>query len=262
MARIDVVCACVLFLGSTGQARAEEGDGPAPINTTQSVSAGAYDEAFMGEGEKRVSGYGHPSGIYTGVIPGASKGGAQASPHSRGGPPTITWPGFQMLPDGSSRVFIQSTAPIEPKVVPAADGKFSIDLPGARVAARTNRLPLDTRFFNTPVTKVSLNVLRSGATLQLDLRAPVTPHVSSERGAAGYYFTYIELPKGEYVAKAAAPVVDAPTRPGSKLIGKPSTKVTGSGQASVEATQDTRAADGEASARGKASVSAGIKLGL
>jgi hypothetical protein len=152
-----------------------------------------------------------------------------------------------MLPDGSSRVFIQSTAPIEPKVLQAADGKFELRLPGARIAAQTNRLPLDTRFFNTPVTKVSVNVGGAGATVQLDMRATVTPQVTSVPGNAGFYFTYIDLPKGEYIKGAQTPSTAAPAKPASKVIGKP------------VAASPASASVG--TAPGSATWSAGIKLG-
>ena len=132
-----------------------------------------------------------------------------------------------MRPDGSSRVFIQSTAPLEPKVSSSADGKFELQLPRARVAAKTNRLPLDTRFFNTPVTKVSVSSASGGAIVQVELRAAVTPTVSSEPGPTGYFFTYIELPKGDYLARpsaapasAAAPIDTAPPAHPSKVLGK------------------------------------------
>jgi hypothetical protein len=152
-----------------------------------------------------------------------------------------------MLPDGSSRVFIQSTAPVEPKVLPASDGSFELRLPGARIAAQTNRLPLDTRYFNTPVTKVSVNVSGGGVTVQLDMRAAVTPQVASVPGSAGFYYTYIDLPKGEYVKGATTPSAAAPAKPASKVIGKP------------VAAAPASAAVG--AAPGSATWSAGIKLG-
>ncbi|MEY4582887.1 MAG: hypothetical protein RL701_7590 [Pseudomonadota bacterium] len=184
-------------VGPQGRAAAEQ-DGPAPVNTTRSVSAGAGDDISPRGDVADVNEPQHAAGVYMGVVPGATTQPPAAVRVPKAGN-TITWPGFQMRPDGSSRVFIQSTAPIEAQPTAAA-GKFVVHLPGARVAADTNRLPLDTRFFNTPVTKVSLSVDRTGATLALELRSEVTPQISSERDNTGYYFTYIDLPKGSYVA--------------------------------------------------------------
>jgi hypothetical protein len=254
MVRIEAVCVCVLFLGGYAGARAhgQDSDGPAPVDTTRSMSAAPDDLVGGRAAEGNGAGPGHASGTYMGVVPGAASAPSPAHPASKG-PPTITWPGFQMRPDGSSRVFIQSTAPIEPKVLPAADGKFALRLPGARVAAQTNRLPLDTRFFNTPVTKVSVSVAGAGATVQLDMRAPVTPHVSSERSGSGYYFTYIDLPKGEYIkgsGTSSQATLPLDAKPGTKVIGKP---------AAVSNTVSARS-DGPET-QGSARVSAGIQLG-
>lgn len=254
MFRIEAVCAGVLFLGASAYVSAED-DGPAPVNTTQSISAGADIGLTEPSASGNGAGYGHASGVYTGVVPRASElaSGAEAKAQPHKGPLTITWPGFQMLPDGSSRVFIQSTAPLAPKVLPAADGKFELQLPGARVTAHTNRLPLDTRFFNTPVSRVSLSVARSGATLQLEMRAPVTPQISTTQGNEGYYFTFVELPKGEYIKDAAPANAELPTmqtpKPGSKIIGKPATSAEASGR-----VQNT-------SAHGEVRATAGFQFG-
>jgi hypothetical protein len=172
-----------------------------PINTTRSVSAGADDDIIThGDEASSSSVPEHAAGTYMGVVPGSTTPPPAA--RSVKAPATITWPGFQMRPDGSSRVFIQSTTALDPQPT-AAPGKYAVHLPGAHVSSGTNRLPLETRFFNTPVTKVSLSVDRTGATLILDLRANVTPSISSDRGPNGYYFTFIDLPKGSYVSSPA-----------------------------------------------------------
>lgn len=179
-------------------------DGPPPINTTRSISAGADDDIITEGDHNNTAEPGHAEGTYMGVAPG-SEAQPPAAIAAKKGPATITWPGFQMRPDGSSRVFIQSTTALETQPTAAA-GKYTLHLPGAHVSGGTNRLPLDTRYFNTPVTKVSLSSDRSGVTLVLDLRAEVTPSISSEKGSAGYFFTYIDLPKGNYAASNAKPV--------------------------------------------------------
>lgn len=272
MVRSQALCASVLFLVSPAfglalvNAQQDNGhEGPAPIDSTQSISAGAGDDLGAPpdpregrETEERATSSGHSGGAYGGVVPGGPNKLRKPAPAAKGAP-TITWPGFQMRPDGSSRVFIQSTKAIEPKVLATAAGKYELQLPGARVAEKTNRLPLDTRFFNTPVTKVSVTAARSGAVVQLDLRASVAPQVNSEQGPSGYYFTYIELPKGEYLKGAgggqngAAADSSLPTlqksAPVSKVIGKPA----GAGSLSKPAQAP--------STHSEASMSAGIKLG-
>jgi hypothetical protein len=219
MSRAHPTCVVLLILAVTHSAALAEEDGPQPVNTTASLSAGADEDITRRHdvfaSSDRVQE--HPAGTYTGVAPGATATPAVSVPAGKG-PATITWPGFQMRADGSSRVFIQSTSALEPQPSAAA-GKFVVLLPGARVSGGTNRLPLETRFFNTPVTRVSLAVTHDGVQLTLDLRGDVVPRVSSERGPNGYYFTYIDLPKGQFVAvvpkpkpgavaQAAAPAAD------------------------------------------------------
>jgi hypothetical protein len=262
MSRAQSSWLLVVLLGAVHtHTRAE--DGPPPINTTRSVSAGADDDIITHGDEASSSVSGHATGTYMGVVPGsATPPPAARTVHS---PATITWPGFQMRPDGSSRVFIQSNTPLDPQPTAAA-GKYAVHLPGAHVSSGTNRLPLETRFFNTPVTKVSLTVDRSGATVVLDLRASVTPSISSERGANGYYFTYIDLPKGSYVSapnKTGAPPEPEGTAEQQSASGKQTfapQKQTKSLEGDVSGEAD---ADNELPPGVKASshTRAGIKLG-
>jgi hypothetical protein len=274
MFRIEAVRVCALFMGALGsltygsvgaQDGAGDDDGPPPVDSTQSISAGADSDIYMRHEKLNAAqapgNPGHASGTYAGVVPGSANQAPAAAHTERAakGAPTITWPGFQMRPDGSSRVFIQSTAPLEPKVLTAENGKLELQLPNARVAEKTNRLPLDTRFFNTPITKVSVNAARSGAVVQLDLRSPVTPQISSEPGAAGYFFTYIELPKGEYLKTATAANSSSSEVMPTLQMQKPSSKIIGKTPAPAPAPAAT--AKSQNSVQGEASVRGGLKLG-
>ena len=164
-------------------------------------------------------------------------------------------------------MFIQSTSALDLQPS-AAPGKYLVTLPGARVSAGTNRLPLETRFFNTPVTRVSLNVSRDGAQLVLDLRADIVPQISSERGPTGYYFTYIDLPKGQFVAAtdkpkaaAASPTVASANVPAPHMQGPDD--LTTSLDSSDEDAAAVRRAERELppSIKAHTSVSGSIKLG-
>jgi hypothetical protein len=258
-------CVCCVLAAASG-GRAQEYDGPAPVNTTASLSAGADEDitirprnAPLIQNEQP----GHPLGTYAGVVPGAS--GTPAVPVAKSETkPVITWPGFQMRQDGTSRVFIQSTTALTPQPT-AAGPRFSVYLPGAKVAGNTNRLPLETRFFNTPVSRVNIEVQRDGVTLVLDLRAEVSPVVSSERGPTGYYFLYIDLPKGTFVkTPAPAPTADVPPIPASAPERTRETPKSGSvqGQASAHAKAEADTTAHEAKASTRAEAKTGIKLGL
>jgi hypothetical protein len=242
--------------------RAQE-DGPGPVNSTVSVSAGADEDIRLQprRGEARDDQQlEHPLGTYAGVAPGASIAPPVQATRTES-KPLITWPGFQMRPDGTSRVFIQSTAALTPQPSAAA-AKFSVHLAGAKVAGNTNRLPLETRFFNTPVSRVNIDVQRDGVTLVLDMRADVSPVVSSERGPTGYYFLYIDFPKGQYV-QAPPPTAEAPPSPTDSPKHLDTTpKPTAQSQASVHTKAEASATQNQVKASGKAEAKGSIKLGL
>jgi hypothetical protein len=257
-------CVCCVLAAVSG-GRAQDYDGPAPVNTTASLSAGADEDIQLQPRNAplmKTEQPGHPLGTYAGVVPGASASPAVpvAKTETK---PVITWPGFQMRQDGTSRVFIQSTTPLTPQ--PTASGpRFSVYLPGAKVAGNTNRLPLETRFFNTPVSRVNIEVQRDGVTLVLDLRAEVSPIVSSERGPAGYFFLYIDLPKGTFVkTPAPAPTADAPPVPSSTAnrAGEASKSAPVQSQAAAHAKVAAEATAHEAKASTRAEAKVGIRLG-
>lgn len=258
-------CACCVLAAVSGGS-AQEFDGPAPVNTTASLSAGADEDIQLQPRNSPIVKpelQGHALGTYAGVVPGES--GAPAVPVAKTETkPMITWPGFQMRQDGTSRVFIQSTTALTPQPS-AAPQRFSVFLPGAKIAGNTNKLPLETRFFNTPVSRVNIEQQRDGVTLVLDMRADVAPVVSSERGPTGYYFLYIDLPKGTYT-KNPLPAVDAPPPPPStsekskaiEAASKPgSLQTNASARGEVKAESSAREAKASTRVEGKA----GIKLG-
>lgn len=191
----------VLGLGGSAVVVRAEDDGPGPVDSEESLTAGRDDMAGpQAQQDKDKEAVGNPTGTYTGVHPGGAE--APAVPATAGQQPAmVTWPGFQMRLDGTSRVFVQSTASV-PSETTLTGNKFTLRLSGAKVAGDTNRLPLETRYFNTPVTRVSIAQQRDSVLITLDLRAQVVPQASAERGPSGFFFTYIDLPAGKFVETA------------------------------------------------------------
>jgi hypothetical protein len=233
---------------SAASAHAQQ-QGPAQVNNSDSLRAGSADAVGSDDSVKKAADE-HPAGTYAGVLPGGAQ--APSVPVAAGQKPaSITWPGFQMRPDGTSRVFFQSTVPV-PVETSVAPGKFILKLPNTQIAGDNNRLPLETRFFNTPVTRVTLTHARDGVTITLELRAPVAPKVSAERGASGYSFTYVDLPAGDFLSEADKQAAAVPTR-----------QVGGAPQAAAKAPvpgdmptflDDTTTGSASGSASGQASV--------
>ncbi|MFI5309225.1 MAG: AMIN domain-containing protein, partial [Polyangiales bacterium] len=150
----------------------------------------------------------HARGSYAGVKPGgdAPPGNTVAKPGDK--PAEITWPGFQMMPDGSSRVFLQTTVPLDTQAS-MLPNKVVIDLGNVRIVG-TNRFALYTKFFNTPVTRVEIKQAHKRTTLELALRAPAQPRISTERAKSGYFFVYVDFPPGDYLPKGTAPEARLP----------------------------------------------------
>lgn len=153
----------------------------------------------------------HPRGVYTGVKPGGDEApGLGVEPGTT--PAAITWPGFQMRPDGSSRVFVQLTTQVDVRTV-VQGNKILIDFGNAIIAGETNRYPLYTSYFNTPVTSVELKRTNKRTIMELTLRAAVEPSVSSEHAKSGYYFVYFDFAAGNYRSDAPPVPADAAASP-------------------------------------------------
>jgi hypothetical protein len=151
-------------------------------------------------------------GSYAGVKPGGEQLPAIAAKPGAT-PAAVTWPGFQMQPDGSSRVFLQTTAPVATQTQNSGK-QVIVDLGACTIAGDTNALPLDTRFFNSPVTRITLRREKGRLRLVLSLRKPVTPSVTTERASSGFHFVYVDFPAGRYggqsVVGAPPPMPDEP----------------------------------------------------
>lgn len=135
---------------------------------------------------------------YEGVVPGSD-----VIPDSIAAAPgqgsLVTWPGFQMLANGGSRVFVQTTTEVTPELKRDAGDNWQLVLPGMSLPEGNARLPLDTHFFNTPIRNVRALSRGDDVVVVLDMRAKLKPNVRTERAANGYFFTYLEFPAGSFL---------------------------------------------------------------
>jgi hypothetical protein len=163
----------------------------------------------------------HARGSYAGVKPGGSElPPIAAKPGST--PAAISWPGFQMQPDGSSRVFLQTTAPLDVHAV-LMDGKVVMELGDAHVVGETNRFALYTQYFNTPVTRVEIQRTGKRTTLVLTLRAQIEPQVSSAQAPSGFHFVYLDFAAGSYLAAPPVALTDSAPTAAAAPVGTPAT---------------------------------------
>jgi hypothetical protein len=120
-------------------------------------------------------------------------------PHAAG--PIATLPGFEMLPEGGSRLFVEVTQPVRIEEHKSR-GKVTYVLKGAHVALRNNENPLVTVHFNTPVTQARLFPVGNDLHFVVDLRADATPTWKGAPGKEGSFVLTIDFPKGTYIPHA------------------------------------------------------------
>jgi len=122
----------------------------------------------------------------------------------------LTWPGFEARPNGASRFFVQLSQTVEWQTR-AAEGRFEVTLQGTRTHLRNSRRPLETRFFNTPVTRAKVERRgRHDLALVFELRAQATPRIYTQPGPNGYTFLFIEFPEGNWLPEALMPPAPEP----------------------------------------------------
>jgi hypothetical protein len=229
------------------------------ITAAEAIDGTEYDDET---GEVKE----HPRGTYVGVAPGGDQ--LPALPAKPGeGKAAITWPGFQMRPDGTSRFFIQSTRPLVVSSEFRAN-RAVIDLGKPDLVGENTALPLETRFFNTPVTRATVVRNAKGTQLVLDMRANVQPRITSERAKSGFHFLYLDFPAGQYLGPAETKALgaassaasDQPTRyveapmPKPMPTAKDDERPPGMGEmkAKGSASGSTSTGDGKAKAKAKA----------
>jgi hypothetical protein len=131
--------------------------------------------------------------------------------------PVATLPGFEMMPDGGSRVFVEVTKKVDVEERRAAR-VLTYVLKGARIVYRNNENPLVTVHFNTPMTVARLRPSGRDAILSVDLRADTAPTwkmvVDSDDSSATLEIVFPKgsfLPAGE--GEAALPATAVPPGP-------------------------------------------------
>jgi len=110
--------------------------------------------------------------------------------------PLATYPGFRMLKDGRSEVWVQISKKVT--VTPSiAAGHATFVLSGVDVGIHNNTNPLVTEYFDTPLARARLKRDGNGAQLVLELREAVSPTHRVVDGPAGTMILYVGLPKAQ-----------------------------------------------------------------
>ncbi len=163
-----------------------------------------------------------PVGSYAGVTPGSGNLPPRA-PAQPGASQLMTWPGFQERPDGASRFFVQTTQPVTHEMR-REQGRVVILLRNTQLHLRNNRRPLETRYFNTPVSRARIERRGHDLAFVLEMRADVTPSVSEQPAENGYHYLFVEFPSGDFLpAGLRTETIESVTEPvgGEPIGGEP-----------------------------------------
>ncbi len=132
----------------------------------------------------------------------------------------VTWPGFVMRPDGGSRIFLQTTRPLEYTKTDKKN-RLYLKFKDARVHLTNNRNPLVTIHFNTPVRRAYLKRTRKSVELAVEYKVSTQAAITQFADKDGYHYMFIDFPAGQYPIGG-----DFGDRPSFKGFGTPHAEVT------------------------------------
>ena len=132
---------------------------------------------------------------YGGVTPGAASSEnlppkAEEIPE---GALMLTWPGFMMHKDGSSCFFVQTSQPVK-FGTQKSEGRLELILHRTRVHLKNNFLPLETEFFDTPVTRATVQrKAQRDVVMVFELREDATPTITQKKGKDGFNYVFVKF---------------------------------------------------------------------
>jgi hypothetical protein len=214
MVRIGRAVAACAALAVTPAFALAQGTGPAPADTSTGApslapSPEAPSSAAPSASVVPATGYGWSTAPATKRHVRKIRA-ASAAPQT----PDAIMPGFEMLADGSSQLYVELSKPVTYDTKTSRGGIVYV-LKGAHVDKRNNFNPLVTVHFNTPVTSARLVPHGKDLWFVIDMRANVQPTVTMDAAKEGGAVLRIGFPSGSYLPlqKVEAQPAPAPTPP-------------------------------------------------
>ncbi len=207
MALLRALCGVVAFgLLAVPAARAQSGTAPSGSAAPSPAPSGSA--APSGAAAPSTSAAPKPAGV-TGGYAWTDKPRARPARRARrrkfdASAPIATFPGFRMLPDGRSQVFVSISKSVDVQVRRSA-GRVVYVLGGSVVAIRNNTNALVTTWFKTPLARARLSRARGGAELVLELRQAVEPTFRIATLPGGWITLEVTLPAPTPAAATAQP---------------------------------------------------------
>ena len=126
--------------------------------------------------------------------------------------PLATFPGFEQLPDGGSRLFVQlsQTVPVEER---RAQGSVTYVLKGAHLRVHNDANALITVHFNTPVFRARLTPSGNDLLFVLELRNAATPTFKVQDNQDKTSTLTIDFAKGDFITGDGRETLPSETPP-------------------------------------------------
>ncbi len=190
-----------LLLACSGAGTNGKVGASAELNANESGVSASLD---LGAGGKAEPGAGwEDSADNLGADDGDVDGGTPSATM-----PIATLPGFRMLKNGRSRVFVEISGKIS--VTESSDpGIVRYVLKGVRVPERVNRMWLPTDHFLTPVKRARLVRISEGAELIIELRHQVVSKARLRNAPYGVILS-VDFPKVQEVDRSNLTVTGIP----------------------------------------------------
>ena len=204
----DLGVVALLPAGAEAQApSASAGDAPGapPPAAAASVEATGTDSASP-RPVVPATGYGWSS-------PTPEARPARLRPRPKGGVSGAVMPGFETEADGSTRLFVELSKPVNYETKKAR-GSVTYVLKGAYVERTNNLNALETVHFNTPVLRARLVAHGADLWFVVELRADVPPDATMDTRKDGTAVLHLDFPKGDYVKSSPAPEASSSSGPG------------------------------------------------
>ena len=105
----------------------------------------------------------------------------------------LTWPGFMMHKDGGSCFFVQTSQPVE-TAWKKSEGRFELVLRNTQVHLKNNFLPLETQFFDTPVTRATVQrKAKKDVVMVFEMREDAMPTITQKKGKDGFNYVFVKF---------------------------------------------------------------------
>jgi hypothetical protein len=155
--------------------------------------------------------------------------------------PIATFPGFEQLPDGGSRLFVQlsQSVPVEER---RAQGSVTYVLKGAHLRVHNDANALVTVHFNTPVFRARLTPQGNDLLFILELRSAASPTFKLSDNQDRSSTLQIDFPKGDFITGDGSASLPPETKPTRALGRVPKGAKGGKGQNGAPATPPDTAA--------------------